>query len=185
MRCMGIDPGFGTSGVATIVQTEKGYHCIGVAVIEIKKGDDPKMRITRDDHRRLREFVAFLGDVDKRMGSGIVAYEEYIPRKGKGGGNALKTVRFCGAIVAWAEARGITSYTFVADDLKRNFCGNRKASKADVEAALCLRISGLQQALSGIKKDNREHCADAAGHALLGLALHRQQQLLQGEAWKR
>jgi hypothetical protein len=114
----------------------------------------------------------------------LVGVEAYRPFKGRMGGNAWKSAVGYGLASGFARARGWPLHVFLPDDLKRAFgLGGRKipgtnqrvkVSKREVEVAVCRKVDGLAELLDKLPKAQREHAADAAGHAYLVLVRHTQ-----------
>ena len=187
IRVVGVDPGFATMGI-TILEQEQGSRprALLAKVVETEKLAGKRKalmetRVSTDDQRRLSELWYGLEESvqDPEKRPFLVGLEAYRPFKGKGGGNAWKSAIGYGLASAWARHRGWPLMVFLPDDLKRAFGlgGQRipgtkkrvKVSKEEVEAAMCKKVDGLRELLDQLHKDDREHAADAAGHAYLAL----------------
>lgn len=184
VRVVGVDPGFRTMGI-TILEQEQGSRprALVTKVVETEKMAGKRKalvetRVSTDDQRRLSELWCGLEDsvaecvalVGERPF--IVGVEAYRPFKGRGGGNAWKSAIGYGLVSGWARGHGWPLMVFLPDDLKRAFTLSRSSSKQEVEAAMCKKVDGLRELLDQLHKDDREHAADAAGHAYLALVEH-------------
>lgn len=177
VRVMGIDPGFASLGVV-ILEQEQGSRprslWAKVATTEKRSGKKKVLTETRvsvDDQRRLTELweammLAIRGEGYRPF---VLAVEAYRPFTGRGGGNAWKAAVAYGLVSGFARAQGWPCMVFLPDDLKRAFTLSRSSSKQEVEDAMCQKVDGLREMLDVLPKDQREHAADAAGHAYLGL----------------
>jgi Holliday junction resolvasome RuvABC endonuclease subunit len=176
VRVMGVDPGFATMGIAILEQLQNQRpRVLHLSVTATEKQSNRKAlvvtRVSTDDQRRLSELWEALGDaagVPERRPF-ILAVEAYRPFSGRGGGNAWKSAVGYGLVSAFARAQGWPCMVFLPEDLKRAFTLSRSSSKQAVEDAVCEKVDGLRESLDDLKESEREHAADAAGHAYLAI----------------
>ena len=139
-----------------------------VKTVKPKKKDRTNLRVTNDDSRRYKEFWAVLHSLGSKYQPYAVGVEAYRMMPG-GSAAAAKTMGVYVGIQFWGWTRGMYVAPFLPNDLKKRFCGKQSASKFAVEQAICQEIYGLAELLSSIAKGQREHVADASGHAVLML----------------
>ncbi len=86
-----------------------------------------------------------------------------------GTAGAVKSMAVYGGLIFWALTLGMYVAPFLPLDIKKRFCGKMSASKTDVISEMCQLVANLEEILAGMPKTQREHVADAAGHAFLVL----------------
>lgn len=170
---MGIDPGFGTSGIVVLEQVDKNIQpkVLLATTVQTKKADKKlrmNLRATNDDQRRYKEIWEKLDEIADKYEISAVGIEAYRVFSGQGG-NAWKTAVVYGGILFWCFTRGVYVVPFLPSDLKKRFCDKKNASKKEVEDRISFLVQGMHEALQTIPKTKREHVADAAGHAILAL----------------
>ena len=176
---VGIDPGFAKVGIGVIGRevgrTESGTGgrivCLDTKLLTTKKGTGKRVRdfrVSDDDLRRMTEIYQAIAGIVAQHNPSAIAYEVYSAYSGQGG-NAWKVARVEGIIVSVGLRYRVVTFPFVPQDLKRNIAGKLSASKKDVEKQVCLSVDGAKEAIDALAKTNREHVADALGHAYLGL----------------
>lgn len=87
----------------------------------------------------------------------------------RGRGAAAKTVGVFHVLSDIGHRLGIPVTVQPPVSLKTAATGKRSASKKEVEDGMCTKVQGLREALDARPKGEREHLADAAGHAFIGL----------------
>jgi len=122
--------------------------------------------VTADDSRRMREIWNGLADLAVKWAPQALAFEVYSPYRAQGG-TAWKAARIEGAVQMFGLERQMLVLPFLPQDLKRGFCGRASASKEAVLEALCSKVENLEQMVQTFPRTQREHVADAAGHAYL------------------
>lgn len=173
LQVMGIDPGLSSQGVVVLRQKTKTAppEIAHAAVTKTEKLAGKKrkrdLRVSADDQRRFGELLGGLNAAVKTLGRSrlnAVCIEVYAARMGSG-----KAALAYGGASFWAQDHGYIVLPAVPQDVKRGICGKVSASKQDVEDRLRELIPGLQAELDKLPKTQREHLADAAAHALIGL----------------
>jgi len=181
---MGVDPGFASGGVAILQRRSPSSPVQAIAVkflgtAKATKKARNNLRVSADDFRRYKELWSMLEDLRIVHAPYAVGVEAYMPQGPRGGGQASKTLAVYGGVLWWALSRGLFVAPFVPSDLKKRFGGSKSASKEAVEAGLCREVEGLKELIVKIPKTQREHVADAAGHAFLVLEeVYRTKQML-------
>ena len=169
-RVMGIDPGFGSCGIA-ILEVAQGVPPIALKLKVIKTQKIAKklrtnLRASTDDMRRYSEIQKQLESVRREFVPSIAGVEAYMVFQARGG-NAWKSAVVYGGVVMWALTQGLYVAPFLPADLKKRFTGQRSASKDDVAKQIGAEIVNFNNLLAAIPKTQREHASDAAGQALL------------------
>jgi Holliday junction resolvasome RuvABC endonuclease subunit len=172
IRCMAVDPGLASLGVAVLELRAGLAFALAATVIRTKKADAKalrNLRVSADDLVRLRALWRPLDDLVRAYRPHALAVETYAPRPGQSGSNGWKSAMVYGLVVGLGLAHGLTVIPLRPDDLKRQFTGRASASKDDVGAAVIGQVSSLAELLATLPTGQHEHVTDAAGHALLGL----------------
>ena len=152
--------------LATVIRTEKA-----------KKKSRGSLRVSDDDLRRYREHWDGVCQIFNEHQPHALGVEVFQPgfrgkKAGKqigGSAGAVKTMAVYGGLIFWALTMSMFVAPFLPGDLKRRFCGKLAASKQDVISEMCQLVANLEDVLAGVPKTQREHVADAAGHAFLVL----------------
>lgn len=179
----GADPGFASSGVVILERLAPDMMPTAMAAQVIrtekaKKKVRGSLRVADDDARRYREIWAGLDglyDEFQPHALGVEVFQPGFKSKSKKGGQAggtagaVKSMAVYGGTIFWALSRGMFMAPFLPADVKRRFCGKLSASKQDVISEMCQLVANLEEVLAGVIKSQREHVADAAGHAFLVL----------------
>jgi len=93
----------------------------------------------------------------------------------RGQGAASKTYGIYTAVQTVCFAANIPVFAYTPTQLKTRITGGSKASKEDVERAVCAQIVGMREnvdervASKSYPRGERDHVFDAGGHALLAL----------------
>lgn len=168
---IGVDPGFASMGLAALSQTlPHPVRCNFLSVASTKKASKKLRRLLRvadDDQRRIRDLYYALAQAEAAWDVHAIAYEVYAPFKGRMGGNAWKAARVEGLVQGFGLGKELLVLPFLPQDVKRAFCGQVQASKEDVIAAMRKKLAGFNELIDQIPEGDREHAADAAGHAYL------------------
>jgi len=179
----GADPGFASSGVVILERLSPGTSPMAklaqvIRTEKSKKKVRGSLRVADDDLRRYREIWAGADQLYAEHQPHALGVEVFQPgfrnkKTGKdnrgGTAGAVKSMAVYGGFIFWALSRGMFVAPFLPADVKRRFCGNLSASKQDVISEMCQVVAGLEEVLAGVVKSQREHVADAAGHAFLVL----------------
>lgn len=172
LRCMAVDPGFASLGVAVLELRAGLSFALAATVIRTKKADAKALRdlrVSADDLARMRALWGPLDALVREHRPNALAVETYAPRPGQSGSNGWKSAMVYGLVVGLGLAHGLTVIPLRPDDLKRQLTGRASASKEDVGAAVIGQVSSLAEFLTHLPAGQHEHVTDAAGHALLGL----------------
>lgn len=183
LRAVGIDPGFATTGVAVMEMGDAEPQVLHLGVIKTAKAskkDRNGLRVSVDDQNRLSVIWDRLIDVCDEFRPHVFAFEVFSPRPGRVTG--LKTMLVCGMVQGLAKHYGRPLFPFIPADIKIDLTGKKTSSKEAVEDALSVAVGGWDAMMAPIPKGQREHAADAAGHAYLaiqrGLEMRRQAGLI-------
>jgi len=171
LTAVGVDPGLAKMGIAVVERSPERTKLRYMDLLVTKKGSKKQLRnlrIADDDQRRIKElYDATVATLKKYKAHGI-GVESYTPH-GPMGGGAWKVGNVAQSIVCLGWSLGFRPMLFRPDDLKRTFLGRNKGTKLDVQVALYEHVDGLEKALMRFPETNREHLADAVGHAVLAL----------------
>lgn len=176
VRVMGIDSGFATLGLAVVEGSPSDWRHAqlltlrSVATRKAVKKARKQMRVCTDDVSRIRAMVREVEDVLDTQGAAAIAVEWFTPNPRQGGfaSGGWKAAITVGGLLTLGWARRLAVLEQLPSDVKA-LVGNRSASKQDVEDWLRTNLSGFREAIDAINKTQREHAADAAAHALIGL----------------
>lgn len=159
---LGIDGGLATFGAARY-RVERGeLHLAEVATFRTAKSAKKRTVLASDDNvRRCRELVrAIKAFCEPAPPAAICAEAMSFPRSAS---VAAKMAMAWGAVAALAEAWRCPIVQASPQQIKTALCGNAKASKEDVQAAVELRFPGVAWPR---KAADVEHAADAAAAVL-------------------
>lgn len=174
MRIMGVDPGLAHMGVAVIETVEGALpRVLEAYVVATKKNSSKTRKVVDDDVDRMNllwlNLHESVHDFDP-IAVGIETYTVFKPGQGgQGKGAGWKALYAFAMAAAVGFERKMKVYSFRPSDMKRKITGVVTSSKDDVEAAVRERVSNLDEFLETIPVNNREHAADAVGHALCAL----------------
>jgi Holliday junction resolvasome RuvABC endonuclease subunit len=182
LRVMGIDPGIAFCGVAVVeVRCDKppAPRCLSLELLRTKKeavrASDAVPGET-DDNRRIELMRCALQSYLKRWCPQVVSMELYRPF---GAPNAAgwKTAMVTGLVSGMARAHGAWLLSYTPQQMKKYVTGDLKCSKDAVIERVRCDVAGAQTLLDYFPEGQREHLADATGHAMLGMANALQQNL--------
>jgi Holliday junction resolvasome RuvABC endonuclease subunit len=173
----GVDPGFAGQGIAVLHQEAPGQepHVLFASSTKTEKRANKRkrdLRVSADDQRRFKELWESLEFARKRVGRqpiNAMCIEVYSPYK-EATSAAAKAGAAYGGATYWGLSQGMIIIPAVPQDIKRGICGRLSASKKDVQEEIVRLIPELASYLQKTNKTQREHMADAAAHAYVGLA---------------
>lgn len=176
LTIFGVDPGFAGQGIAVLEQAEpKGK--IGVVFASSTKTEKRAnkrkrdLRVSADDQRRFKELWESLEEAAAKCEERIInamCIEVYSPYK-EATSAAAKAGAAYGGATFWGLSQGMVIIPAVPQDIKRGVCGKLSASKLAVQQRIVELIPEMAEWLAGVNKTQREHMADAAAHAYVGL----------------
>lgn len=171
----GVDPGFAGQGVAVLEQTSADAipEVLFASSTKTEKRAGKKrkdLRVSADDQRRFKELWESLESARRAITKPINALciEVYSPYK-EATGVAAKTGAAYGGATYWGLSQGYVIIPAVPQDVKRGVCGKVSASKMEVQERIVGLVPSLAPYLERTLKTQREHLADAAAHAYVGL----------------
>lgn len=174
MRALGVDPGLAHMGVA-VVETVEGElpRVLDAYVVGTKKTTSKSRKVVDDDIDRMNLLWLNLHESAHEFQPNCVGIETYTVFKpgqgGQGKGAGWKALYAFAMAAAIGFEHKIDVFSFRPSDMKRQITGVVTASKDDVEDAVRAKVQNLDEFLSLIPSNNREHAADAVGHALCAL----------------
>lgn len=170
MRVMGVDPGLARVGVSVLETTETRPRVLDMYVVGTSKGEGKR---TDDDVARMQLIWANLERTFNEFAPQMVAIEAYTVFKpgqgGQGKGAGWKALYAYAMACALGFSRGVVVRSFMPAELKLGVTQSRTAGKSEVEQALYGLVDGMSTFLDVTPPQDREHAADAVGHALLGI----------------
>lgn len=137
---LGLDVGFATFGWALVELLAEGERVEAMGVIVTKKSNAKQnVLASSDDHRRAQEIAHVLYGL---TGRGVRALCAESPSHGKwkGAATAIKIGRAWGVVDALTYDGHLPLVQASPQQIKKAVCGNVKASKAEVQDALCARL---------------------------------------------
>lgn len=146
-------------------------------VIATHKGRSGADRVTEDDARRM-QMLWFA--IDSAIAEhhpdviGVEAYTVYKPTQGghAGKGAGWKAIYAYAMACSAAFAHGLEVRVYLPSDLKRRVGRATDASKGAVQQALVASMPAAAAVFERTAATNREHAADAMGHALMTVVDH-------------
>lgn len=170
VRVMGIDPGIAFCGVSVIEVELKNPkpRCLALELMRTSK-----QRITldpgeTDDDRRLETMRQALQGYLERWQPTAVAKEIYRPF-GAPNSSGWKTALVDGLVSGMVRAHGAWLLSFTPQAMKKLVTGLPTGPKDAVIKSVGGIVEGCQSLLDYFPAGQREHLADATGHALLGM----------------
>lgn len=169
VRVMGVDPGLARVGVAVL--EEGARPCVLEAyVAATTKG---KGKRTDDDVSRMRMIWANIAHTFEEYQPQTIAVEAYTVFKGTQGGQGRgagwKAIYAYSMTCALGFSKGVKVMSFMPSELKLGVTQNKSAGKYEVEHALYDLVDGMREKMDQTPPGDREHAADAIGHAFLAL----------------
>lgn len=168
---LGVDPGLAHSGFAVVVEASDGTMKVAhTEVAATERGDIAAgLRVSDDDNRRLTEIHHVVVRLLCELNPTVVGIETYVPLVNKGGNGAFKVAIVYGLVQGLAISANRPVYGFTPQDIRRSLLGTQTGTKQDVQVGLRRVITGVDEALERHPRGQREHVADAMGHAYLAL----------------
>lgn len=159
---LGIDPGFASIGIALVRLLPESEEIEYLGLIRTEKSSAKRKVLAADDNfQRSRLISRRLIELMDRGVSLVCAESMSFPRNA----SAAAKMSLCwGALAALAELRQLPVVQASPSEIKKKVCGEKTASKEDVEAAMVRRYGGgVEKFLnaSGVTKTTREHPVDA------------------------
>lgn len=173
IRVMGIDPGIAFCGVSVLeaeIDNPKP-RCLALELMRTsKRHQDPKDAVpgVTDDDRRIEMMRVALGGYLERWHPTVVAMELYRPF-GAPNSSGWKTALVYGLISGMVRAHGAWLLSFTPQAMKKKVTGIAAGKKEAVIERVSGIVSGSKSLLDYFPAGQREHLADATGHALLGM----------------
>ena len=135
VRVLGIDPGLANMGVCVVELEEQDIRVVQVDVLATQKSSKKREVLASSDTvRRGREIANELNTVVVRKRPMVLAVEAMsYPRNAS---SAAKTAISWGVLITIAELFDLPMVQASPQDVKKALCGNRSASKVEVQKAL-------------------------------------------------
>lgn len=165
---MGTDIGFASFGVAIVELGSDEEHVDLLEVIRTEKESKKRNTLAADDNiRRAREIYRRLSTLRREYDVKVVCGEAMsFPRHS---GNAAKMSLAWGTVAALTEQYGLPLVQASPQRLKMAVCGNKSASKQEVEDALIARYGERIRLIFDGPGGQREHAFDALGSIVAAL----------------
>lgn len=158
---LGVDPGLAHMGLALVGIRPRGESVLGLAVMETKKSHDKKTRVSDDNVRRAQELGDELLAIGRRYDIRMIAAEAMsFPEDASAAG---KMSMSWGVLALFARIHSVPIEQASPQRIKLAVCGDRKASKEDVQFALVQRYGNHIEELMRGPWGKREHPFDALG----------------------
>jgi Holliday junction resolvasome RuvABC endonuclease subunit len=173
IRVMGIDPGIAFCGVS-VLEVEIANpkpRCLALELMRTSKQTlDPKDAVpgVTDDDRRIEMMQKALSSYLTSWQPTVVAMELYRPF-GAPNSSGWKTALVYGLISGMVRAHGAWLLSFTPQAMKKKVTGIPAGKKEAVIERVSGIVTGSKSLLDYFPKGQREHLADATGHALLGM----------------
>lgn len=170
---LGLDPGFSSFGWAALrLVPEGGEEVLEVGCIRTERGKG-KGLVRDDDRRRAAEIARALLRVTRRHVPAVLCAEALShvnPRESRMPvSTTVKVGRAWGEVDMLAELLETALVQVAPQTIKKAVCGNRSASKADVQRDLLRRYPELGSLLEAIPASLREHPVDAVGAVIASI----------------
>ncbi|KAK1548583.1 hypothetical protein Q3G72_008817 [Acer saccharum] len=167
---MGIDPGIAFCGVSVIeVEIAKpNPRCLALELMRTTKQRMTHNPGETDDDRRIEIMRQSLKAYLERWQPTVVAMELYRPF-GAPNSSGWKTALVYGLISGMVRSHGAWLLSFTPQAMKKLVTGKHVGKKEAVIASVGDIVTGCKTLLDYFPAGQREHLADATGHALLGM----------------
>lgn len=170
IRIMGIDPGIAFCGVS-VIEAEIARPKPRCLALELMR--TTKQRMTHDpgetdDDRRIEIMRRSLKEYLERWQPTVVAMELYRPF-GAPNSSGWKTALVYGLICGMVRSHGAWLLSFTPQQMKKLVTGKHVGTKEAVINSVSTIVDGCKTFLDYFPGGQREHLADATGHALLGM----------------
>lgn len=163
VRVLGIDPGLANMGVCVVELDGKDIKVVFLEVLATQKSSKKKEVLASSDTvRRARELANALNAVVVRQRPMVMAVEAMsYPRNAS---SAAKTAVSWGVLATLAELFDLPMVQASPQDMKKALCGNRSASKVEVQKELESHFPGaFHDFVTRYPKAQHEHGFDALG----------------------
>jgi crossover junction endodeoxyribonuclease RuvC len=158
---LGLDPGFASVGYALMQWQQGKLAVLDVGVIHTKKDNKKNSVLACEDNlERAREIsVALRKFFFKHRIAAVCAEAMSFPRQAS---VAAKMAMCWGVIADISVTEQVAIQQPTPQRVKKALCGSIKATKEDVEKAVCARVGGdLEARIKALNKGDREHASDA------------------------
>lgn len=175
MRALGIDPGLANFGISVVdwdITISEARPIARSARVFTTAKDHDAQRVSDDDLSRITALVQRVDESIKLVKPDCIAAETYTVFTTKMAKHGWKVAIVYGAIMASAVLHGIPFYPVMPNEVKRKVALYSGASKEGVMRAAIAQIDDLGSLLAQVKVSLRDHAADAAAIALIGLRSH-------------
>jgi Holliday junction resolvasome RuvABC endonuclease subunit len=154
------DPGLAAFGFAVL---DLDGRAVELGVIRTEKSAKKRGVLSTDDNlRRVRELVSHLERLVDRHGVRVIATESMsFPRASSA---AAKLAMSWAALATLSELRGLPMLQLSPQEVKKQLCNARNASKDDVEGFVRFRLRG--EFLIDAPPSQHNHAFDAAAVGL-------------------
>jgi Holliday junction resolvasome RuvABC endonuclease subunit len=160
---LGIDTGFAACGYSRVELSLDSEDVQSAGVVRTAKSSHKQDYKAADDNiRRGREIAQTLIP----LGEGVVALCVESPSLPRNASTSFKLGICYGILCCLTEFLAVPVVMVSPQELKKGVCGDPKASKADIAAAIDQRFSrdfGAELIQRGIPKGAHEHAYDAIG----------------------
>lgn len=165
MKIVGLDPGFANLGWVECTWSGNVLQLInGGTIVTKPTAKKKRLRAVDDNLRRVREQARQL--MKLFADASLVCMESFTLGPKGTRHSAAKQGGSTATIVTLCEAMNKPLLQATPQEIKKEICGNMKASKDDVRDALIKRHPSLSIVLARLNKGQREHCSDALGAVL-------------------
>lgn len=167
LRLLGLDPGFANIGWA-VLELGPTNKLVACGVFRTEKSDKKRQVGASDDNlRRSREITAeFQRLIERFSVSAICAESMSFPRNA----SAAAKVAMCWGIVgALTHLRQLPLVQASPQEIKKQLCGRKDASKEDIAAAVRKQYPDITSLLEDVTASAQEHAFDAAASILAAL----------------
>lgn len=170
LRVMGIDPGIAFCGVSVIdaAIAQPTPRCLALELMRTTKQQMTHKPGETDDDRRIEIMRQSLKAYLERWQPTVVAMELYRPF-GAPNSSGWKTALVYGLISGMVRSHGAWLLSFTPQAMKKLVTGKHVGKKEAVIASVSDIVTGCKTLLDYFPAGQREHLADATGHALLGM----------------
>lgn len=160
---LGLDPGFASCGYAAMELDDDGVIDVAeMGVIRTQPSPKKRKVLAVDDNvRRLQEIVK---ELDGLVGGANVVCAEAMsfPRNAS---SSAKIGMVVGAVVTLCEAHGRVLLQATPQQIKKAVCGNKSASKEEVESAMLDKHPAIDLLLKDVPRSQVQHAYDALAAA--------------------
>lgn len=160
---VGIDPGLATCGMATCRVVDGRLNLLALEVFTSAKSDAKlNVRGASDLMRRVNELAEVMGHWT-RYASVICTETMQWPRSAVAASMLGMAWGIIGTTARIGRSEPAPICEATPQQIKLAVCGNRQASKQDVQACVAALFPAYSEKCAHITPSKREHCADALG----------------------